>query len=93
MEKERSDGALNAGSRQPIMSRRAFLGAAGGVADILLHAAIPEPPRAARPRFTAADFAAPLAGAPVQPSIHEKPHPDPEGTYDVDGLGMLPIRR
>jgi HEAT repeat protein len=36
------------------------IGAAGGVADILLHAGIPEPTRAARPRFSAADFAAPL---------------------------------
>jgi HEAT repeat protein len=36
------------------------LGSIGGVIDILLHLAIPEPPRAARPRFTAADFAAPL---------------------------------
>ncbi len=36
------------------------VGAAGGVLDILLHSAIPEPPRAARPRFTASDFAAPL---------------------------------
>ncbi len=36
------------------------VGALGGVADILLHAAIPEPPRAARPRFTPADFLAPL---------------------------------
>jgi MFS family permease len=36
------------------------VGAVGGVVDILLHSAIPEPPRAARPRFTAADFAAPL---------------------------------
>ncbi len=36
------------------------IGALGGVLDILLHLAIPEPPRGARPRFTAADFAAPL---------------------------------
>jgi MFS family permease len=36
------------------------VGAAGGVMDILLHVAIREPPRSARPRFTAADFAAPL---------------------------------
>jgi MFS family permease len=36
------------------------LGAVGGVADILLHLPIPEPPRVARPRFTAADFIAPL---------------------------------
>jgi HEAT repeat protein len=36
------------------------VGALGGIADILLHLAIPEPPRAARPRFSAADFAAPL---------------------------------
>jgi HEAT repeat protein len=36
------------------------IGAVGGVADILLHARIPEPIRAARPRFSAADFAAPL---------------------------------
>jgi HEAT repeat protein len=36
------------------------IGAAGGVADILLHARIPEPPRASRPRFSAADFAAPI---------------------------------
>ncbi len=36
------------------------VGAVGGVVDIMLHLAIPEPPRVARPRFTAADFAAPL---------------------------------
>jgi len=36
------------------------VGAVGGVADILLHLPIPEPPRSARPRFSAADFAAPL---------------------------------
>ena len=36
------------------------VGAVGGVTDILIHAAIPEPPRGARPRFTPADFAAPL---------------------------------
>jgi len=36
------------------------IGAAGGVADILIHAGIPEPARAARPRFGAADFAAPI---------------------------------
>jgi HEAT repeat protein len=36
------------------------VGAIGGVVDILLHLAIPEPPRSARPRFTAAEFAAPL---------------------------------
>jgi len=35
MEKERSDGAPDAGSRQPIMSRRAFLGAAGGVVAMI----------------------------------------------------------
>jgi FOG: HEAT repeat len=39
------------------------VGAVGGVLDILLHAAIPEPLRAARPRFTAAEFAAPLRDA------------------------------
>jgi HEAT repeat protein len=36
------------------------IGAVGGVADILLHAGIPEPARASRPRFSAADFAAPI---------------------------------
>jgi HEAT repeat protein len=36
------------------------VGAAGGVADILLHVKVPEPSRTARPRFAAADFAAPL---------------------------------
>ena len=36
------------------------IGAAGGVVDIIIHSAIPEPPRVARPRFTAADFIAPL---------------------------------
>ena len=36
------------------------VGAAGGVVEILLHIHIPEPPRSTRPRFTAADFAAPL---------------------------------
>jgi MFS family permease len=35
-------------------------GAVGGVLDILLHLAIPEPPRAARPRFTPAEFITPL---------------------------------
>ena len=36
------------------------VGAVGGVVDIALHAAIPEPPRAERPRFAAAEFSAPL---------------------------------
>lgn len=36
------------------------IGAVGGVADILLHISIPEPPRTSRPRFTGADFLAPL---------------------------------
>jgi MFS family permease len=39
------------------------VGAVGGIADILLHAAIPEPPRAERPRFAISDFAAPLGDA------------------------------
>jgi HEAT repeat protein len=36
------------------------VGAVGGVMDILLHIGIPEPPRGSRPRFTGADFVAPL---------------------------------
>jgi HEAT repeat protein len=36
------------------------VGAAGGVADILLHIPIPEPPRVSRPRFAKTDFIAPL---------------------------------
>jgi len=36
------------------------VGAVGGVLDILLHLAIPEPKRASRPHFTPAEFIAPL---------------------------------
>jgi MFS family permease len=36
------------------------MGALGGVLDILLHLAIPEPKRVARPHFTPAEFIAPL---------------------------------
>jgi MFS family permease len=36
------------------------VGAVGGVADILLHIPIPEPKRSSRPRFSVADFVAPL---------------------------------